>query len=117
MNGNSDRPSSRVRLAQRTPPLTRRATWEHVVMVVQVDADVDEAEQVAQQARTRGADDVVEALPLGTFSSSTMIVMMMARTPSLNASNRLVRMAPILIGRDRPCAPASLVIRSREFRG
>src|SRR2546423_926416 len=36
-----------------------------------------------------------------------MIVMMMASTPSLNASNRLVRMAPFLVGerRDRAVPP------------
>jgi hypothetical protein len=32
-------------------------------------------------------------LPSGSRSSSTMIVMMMASTPSLNASRRLVRIA------------------------
>src|SRR5579862_4805270 len=34
------------------------------------------------------------SLPCGSRSSSTMIVMMMASTPSLNASRRLVRIAP-----------------------
>ena len=35
--------------------------------------------------------------PCGTFISSTMIVMMMAMTPSLNASSR-----PLLIGSAAP---------------
>ena len=35
----------------------------------------------------------------GTFSSSTMMVMMMARTPSLNASSRLVLMGASLTTR------------------
>ena len=64
-------------------------------MVGPVDADVDEAEQVAEQA---GAGRVPQCRqvgrPSGSCSSSTMIVMMMASTPSLNASRRLVRIAP-----------------------
>jgi len=59
---------------------------ERVMVVAPVDADVDEAEQVGQEP--------VAELPRawrvgssGTFSSRTMMVMMMASTPSLNASS------------------------------
>jgi hypothetical protein len=50
---------------------------EQVVVVVPVDPHEDEGEQVPEQVRRSGG-----------CSSSTMIVMMMAMTPSLKASSR-----------------------------
>ena len=58
-------------------------------MVVPVDPDVDEAQDVAQEHRHDRAR-AVEPSPCGTFISSTMMVMMMAMTPSLNASSRVL---------------------------
>jgi hypothetical protein len=59
---------------------------QHVVVVVPVDADVDEAEHVAHEDRPQRQRP--EIGPCGTLSSSTMMVMMMAMTPSLKASTR-----------------------------
>jgi hypothetical protein len=64
---------------------------EHVVMIAPVDADEDKAQDVAAELwQQRGTS--ARSWPCGTFSSSTMIVMMMASTPSLNASSRDVLM-------------------------
>ena len=93
-NGINDSQNSRCRLAQRiaTAHLVRR--MKHVMMIVPVDAEIDEAEHVAQedgkQRPKRG-----ESAPWGTFSSSTMMVMMIASTPSLNASIRVLVMTPL----------------------
>src|SRR5450631_558529 len=64
------------------------------MVVAPVDPDVDEAEQVCQEPRGRAAERCERGLS-GTFSSRTMMVMMMARTPSLNASSRLVRIRAV----------------------
>ena len=60
---------------------------QQVVVVVPVDADVDEAEHVAEETGTDRPSAATVA-PVRNFISSTMIVMMMAITPSLNASMR-----------------------------
>ncbi len=65
-----------------------RARLQHVVMVVPVDPDVDEAEDIAEEHRKDGPERAASAAPCGTFISSTMMVMMMAMTPSLKASSR-----------------------------
>src|SRR5881396_1218516 len=57
---------------------------QQVVMVVPVDADIHETQNVGQQNRNQAA----RLVPFGDFISKTMIVMMTARTPSLNASKR-----------------------------
>jgi hypothetical protein len=64
---------------------------EKVMMVVPIDADVYEAQYVAEET---GSTELSAAnvAPAGTFKSNTMIVMMTAKTPSLNASRR-----PLLI--------------------
>jgi hypothetical protein len=63
------------------------------MVVIPVDADVDEAEQVGEEPGRRAHEARPASAPGGSFSSSTMTVrMIMARTPSLNGSCRLVRM-------------------------
>ena len=83
---NSDSQNSRCRFAHSTLPLICDAAVQHVVVVVPVDADVDEAEHVAQEHRQqrsqRGGVAAVRHL-----QPSTMMVMMMAITPSLKASS------------------------------
>jgi hypothetical protein len=58
-----------------------------MVMIVPVDADVNEAQDVAQKDRERDRSASSDGAD-GTLSSRTMIVMMMAKTPSLKASSR-----------------------------
>ena len=48
-NGNSDSQNSRCRFAHSTPPLTRVGGVQHVMVVVPVDAEVDEAQHVAEE--------------------------------------------------------------------
>ena len=101
-NGTSDSQNSRCRFAHRTPPLIRVGRVQHVVVIVPVDAEVDEAQHVAQEHRQQSA--AARASPRrAALSSSTMIVMMIAITPSLNASSR-----PLVIGGapDRSRSPA-----------
>ena len=69
-----------------------------MVMVVPVDGDVKKAQHVAEEdgAEVDSPDQRSEnsagcPSATGARSSSTMMVMMMARTPSLNASSRVVR--------------------------
>ena len=50
-NGNSDSQNSRCRLAQSIAPVTALAGMQHVMVVVPVDADVDEAQDVAEKHR------------------------------------------------------------------
>jgi hypothetical protein len=57
------------------------------MMVVPVDAAIHETQNIGQQNRDHRLPGR-EARPLGDFISKTMIVMMTARTPSLNASKR-----------------------------
>src|SRR5436305_7202494 len=48
------------------------------------------------------------SLPCGTCSSSTIMVMMMASTPSLNASTRLFDTSPVYLGEvDIPARPVA----------
>ena len=79
---------------------------QHVVVVVPVDPDVDEAQHVAEEHRQQRRS-AASAASCGTFSSSTMMVMMIASTPSLNASSRVLPM----VGGDStaraPRAPAA----------
>ena len=65
-----------------------RRRVQHVMMIVPKDADIQEAERVGEkdwQPRREGG----QIRPGRRFDSSTMIVMMMAITPSVNASRRL----------------------------
>ena len=61
---------------------------EHVVMVAPVDPEEHEAQHVAQEDRQKRPKRAEASAPRGTRSSSTMIVMRIAITPSLNASSR-----------------------------
>lgn len=60
-----------------------------VMVVVPVNAHVQKAEQVSQENGDQRFE-VVQRRASGMCSSSTMIVMIMAITPSLKASSRLV---------------------------
>ena len=60
---------------------------QQVMVVVPVDAEEDEAQDVAEEHRPEAAS-AASGSPCGTFSSSTMIVMMMAITPSLKDCSR-----------------------------
>src|SRR5579863_2411513 len=65
-----------------------------MVVVIPVDADVNKAENVAQKHRNRRAKRFREG-PVGTRRSKTMIVIMMAKTPSLKASSRPLFIADV----------------------
>ena len=67
-----------------------RGDVQHVMLIVPVDADVNEAEQVALEHRQDGRE-AFEVAVCRTFSSSIMIVMMMAITPSLGFESRGAR--------------------------
>ena len=58
-------------------------------MIVPVYCDIQEAEDIAEKADAR-AISAPRSAPCGAFSSSTMIVIMMAITPSRNASSLLL---------------------------
>ena len=58
------------------------------MVVVPVDPEEHEAEHVGQEHRQQRLRALARSAPCGTFSSSTMIVIRMAITPSLNASRR-----------------------------
>ena len=66
---------------------------QHVVVIVPIDADIDKAQLVAEEDRQEWLQGV-EGLPVRDFMSKTMMVMMMAITPSLNASIRFLLMPP-----------------------
>src|SRR5215470_13618976 len=66
---------------------------EHMVMIVPVDTDVYEAEDIAQKHRSDRRERV-RLSPCGIFISSTMMVMMIAMTPSLNASSLFLPIGP-----------------------
>ena len=95
VKGNSESQNSRCRLAQSMPPLTRFHRVQQMMMVVPVDADIDEAQHIAQKNRAKFPQSR-ELGVWGTFSSSTMIVMMMAITPSLKASSRPLPIIPLI---------------------
>ena len=59
---------------------------KQVVVIVPIDADVDEAQHVAQEYRQK-RPSAANRSRAAAFSSSTMMVMMIASTPSLNASS------------------------------
>jgi len=54
---------------------------------------MDKAQHVAEEERQEWLQGV-EGLPVRDFMSKTMMVMMMAITPSLNASIRFLLMSP-----------------------
>jgi PHD/YefM family antitoxin component YafN of YafNO toxin-antitoxin module len=64
---------------------------EHVMVIVPVDAEIHEAQEVAEEGplETQQRADVV--VSLGTRNARTMMVIRMAITPSVKASIRSVR--------------------------
>src|SRR5258707_10503581 len=66
---------------------------QEVMMVVPVDADVNEAQDIAEENRRSGCK-AARPVPCGDFISSTMMVMMTANTPSLKASMRPLVVLP-----------------------
>jgi hypothetical protein len=67
---------------------------QEMMMVVPVDADINEAEDVAQKDRNRGPKRF-ERRAGRHLRSRTMIVMMIAKTPSLKASRRPLFIAEV----------------------
>ena len=61
------------------------------MMVVPINPEINEAERIGEKNREQRPSALISG-SCGTFSSSTMMVMMMAKTPSLNASSRFVFM-------------------------
>jgi hypothetical protein len=60
---------------------------QKMMMVVPVDADVNEAQDIAKENRATDRK-AATPVPCGGFISRTMIVIMTASTPSLKASSR-----------------------------
>jgi len=67
---------------------------EKMMVIVPIDANVNETEYNSSRDEVAVGSMPQGSTPCGTFNSSTMIVMMMARTPSLNASSRVVFILP-----------------------
>ena len=71
---------------------------EQMMVIVPVDRDVHETENIAGEFQGEsGFNERVEIVMLRTRNSRTMIVMMMAMTPSLKASSRPLVMPAHLI--------------------
>ena len=80
-------PEQQMKIGPQHQPVDMPHQMKEVVVVVPVDRDVDEAQNIAEKYRRQTAS-AARSAPCGTFSSSTMIVMMIAITPSLKASRR-----------------------------
>ena len=65
---------------------------QKMVMIDPHDGDHQKAEQIGEELGRDAAQRDVSVVSRGTFSSSTMMVMMTAMTPSLKASMRFVPM-------------------------
>ena len=87
-------PEEQVQVGQEHGPAHMRHRVEQVVVVVPVDAHVDEAEHVTEHVGQQG-QQVRADVPSGTLNSSTMMVMKMAIIPSLKASMRLDPMVSV----------------------
>ena len=81
-------PEQQVQVRPQDAAAHVRGGMQQVVVIVPVDADVDEAQHVAQEDRQQRPQRRRSRRRAGTFSSSTMMVMMIASTPSLKASSR-----------------------------
>ena len=68
-------------------------------MIVPINPEINEAEQVSEKDRQQGAQRVDIGIRAVPSIPSTMMVMMMASTPSLNASSRFVFPSTIYLGR------------------
>jgi hypothetical protein len=67
---------------------------QQVMVINPINPDVKEAQNVAEKYRQQ-QPKIIRPSPWGTFISSTIIVMMIAITPSLNAANRPVVIFPL----------------------
>ena len=76
--------TARAPLAQSTAPFTLSTTWNIWWWLSPIDGEVDEAQYIGSEYRQDGFGDLDQAVPWGIFISSTMMVIMMARTPSEN---------------------------------
>jgi hypothetical protein len=87
---------------------------KEVMMIIPVDPDIDEAQDITQEDGENRLERFEMRLS-GTFRSSTMMVMMIAITPSLNASSRLGDTRPYpTINHNRPHLSAVSVRNPRE---
>src|SRR6516165_8343804 len=65
-------------------------------MIVPVDRQIDKAQNIAYEIGVT-AISAIQSEPCGTFNSSTIIVMIIAITPSLNAARRSLPMTLSLL--------------------
>ena len=95
---NERQPEQQVEIGPKSCAMNPLTRVQQVVMVVPVDPHVNETQDVTQQ---NGDTDFKAArlAPCGIFNSSTIIVMMTARTPSLKASRRPLFMVHFPPGR------------------
>src|SRR6516165_9355627 len=69
-------------------------------MIVPVDRQIDKAQNIAYEIGVT-AISAIQSEPCGTFNSSTIIVMIIAITPSLNAARRSLPMTLSLLVQQR----------------
>src|ERR1700756_1673196 len=81
-------PEQQVQVGPHHCPRHRRSRVQHVMMIVPVDAHINETQDIAEERVGTSGTKSSRRSPCGTFISKTMIVMMIAITPSLNASKR-----------------------------
>jgi hypothetical protein len=62
-----------------------------MVMIVPINPEKNKTQDIAEKERPE-REQRGEACGIGTFSSSTIMVMMIAKTPSLKASSRFLSM-------------------------
>lgn len=86
-NGNSDSQHGKFRCARSTPPGTCRAARQHVAVVPE-SANVEEKLNTGPSNTGHSGASAAEVSSCDTFNSSTMIVMMMALTPSLKVPSQ-----------------------------
>src|SRR5215472_13163850 len=84
--GHEGQPEQQMQVRPQDETVHAMRGLEQMVVVVPVDADEHEAQHVAQEHRGHRAQRI-QAVSGRRLSSSTMMVMMMAMTPSLNASS------------------------------
>src|SRR4051794_31234566 len=89
--GHQRQPEQQMEIAPHHRAIHLGHQMEVVMVIVPIDGDIDEAQQIGQEDRPDSLS-AWKSAPSGTFSSSTMMVMMMATTPSVMASRRSVSM-------------------------
>jgi hypothetical protein len=85
--GRKRKPKQEMQVRPEDWPINALGSVQEMVVVVPVDAGVNEAQDVAQKDRNRGSK-CFERRTGGHLRSRTIIVMMIAKTPSLKASRR-----------------------------